>query len=82
MTNTSVTDEITKIRARLSEIEHERTSLEPTDFASRAELIDEEHDLHARLAELTEIANRDDSSPAAEHASAATDLTRTPQLPR
>lgn len=81
MTKTSVIDEIVRVRSRLEEIEEERMKLEPTDFA-KADLLDEEHELQAQLSELTERAADADKALAAGEASAGTDLTRTPPLPR
>ncbi len=44
--------EIVKVRRRLAEIEEERASLPQDAFSERADLLDEEHHLHARLGEL------------------------------
>ncbi len=45
-------DRITRVRERLEVIEAEKSSLPGGDFARRAELLDEEHTLLSRLAEL------------------------------
>lgn len=44
--------EIVKVRRRLAEIEEERAALPQDAFSERADLLDEEHHLHARLGEL------------------------------
>lgn len=48
----SASKEIIKLRRRLTEIEEERAILAEDAFSERADLLDEEHELHARLAEL------------------------------
>lgn len=48
----STTKQILEIRTRLEEIEAERRDLPVDAFAERADLMDEEHELTARLAEL------------------------------
>lgn len=81
MTKTSVAEEILQIRTRLREIDDNRITLEPTDFTTRADLLDEEHELQAELAQLTERARSEDHELAVEHAAAGIDLTRSPKLP-
>jgi len=81
MDATSITTEIQEIRNRLSEIEGTRRGLAEDDFATKADLLDEEHTLEARLAELRELAAETDSGLAEEEAADQTDLTGTPELP-
>lgn len=44
--------EIVELRRRLAEIEEERGALPEDAFSERADLLDEEHHLRARLGEL------------------------------
>jgi hypothetical protein len=72
-------DEIKSVRDRLAEIENERLTLGVSDFERRADLLDEEHDLEARLANLVAAAASDGE--AEKKAAEQTDLTRSPRLP-
>jgi hypothetical protein len=81
MDTMAVADEILKIRERLVEIAEIRKQLPAEAFAERTELLDEEHQLDARLAELKDEAARRGAGYAEANATARTDLTRTPNLP-
>lgn len=48
----AISNEILTIRDRLAEIKRERDMLPADAFSERADLIDEEHELQARLGEL------------------------------
>lgn len=52
--------EIVKLRRRLAEIEEERAALPKDAFSERADLLDEEHHLHARLGELQDTFSHTD----------------------
>lgn len=56
MPTETLADQIQRVRQRLSEIEDERAKAAPDDFSGKADLIDEERTLEARLAELRERA--------------------------
>ncbi|MEX0796411.1 MAG: hypothetical protein WD274_06935 [Acidimicrobiia bacterium] len=56
MTTETLADQIQKVRQRLSGIEDERANVAPDDFNQKADLIDEERTLEARLAELRDRA--------------------------
>jgi predicted nuclease with TOPRIM domain len=81
MDTTALSDEILKIRERLAEIAEIRKQLPTEAFAERTELLDEEHQLEARLAELKDEASRAGAGYAEANASTQTDLTRPPNLP-
>jgi hypothetical protein len=81
MDTTAITTEILEIRDRLGDIEEIRKTLREDDFARRAELLDEEHELEARLAELRGEAAKAGAGLAEKHAASAADTTRTPDLP-
>lgn len=74
-------DEIKAIRERLNGIAEQRAQLSKDDFAGRASLLDEEHDLEAQLAELVDRAAKETEPEARGEAAAQTDLTQTPDLP-
>lgn len=76
-----VASEIQEIRSRLSEIEDEREHIRAEDAKRLEELLDEEHSLVTRLAELEDQAVEDEPGEAEEEAAAQTDLTRPPKLP-
>lgn len=52
MDTEQVSRDILEIRNRLRAIEEERDALAPEAFEAKAKLLDEEHELRARLAEL------------------------------
>lgn len=81
MDTTALSDEILRIRERLAEIAEIRKQLPTEAFAERTELLDEEHQLEARLAELKDEASQAGAGYAEANASAQTDLTRPPNLP-
>lgn len=81
MDTTAVADEILKIRERLAEIADIRRQLPAEAFAERTELLDEEHQLDARLAELKDEATKAGAGYAEVKASATSDLARPPSLP-
>lgn len=56
MTTETLADQIQRVRQRLADIEDERASVAPDDFSRKADLIDEERTLEARLAELRDLA--------------------------
>jgi hypothetical protein len=56
MTTETLADQILKVRQRLAEIEDERADVAPDDFSRKADLIDEERTLEARLAVLRDSA--------------------------
>jgi len=82
MDATAVSDEIRDIRARLAEIDEARRRLPENAFTIRVDLLDEEHRLQARLGDLRDMAARAGAGFAQNKASAQTDLTRTPTLPK
>lgn len=73
--------EIVEIRRRLTEIDDEREHIPAGDTKRSEELLDEEHRLETRLAELEDHAVEGEAGEAEEEAAAQTDLTRTPKLP-
>lgn len=56
MTTETLADQIQRVRQRLADIEDERAAVAPDDFSRKADLIDEENTLKARLAELRDRA--------------------------
>jgi hypothetical protein len=81
MDPTGIANEILKIRKRLTEISEIRSQLPAEAFVERTELLDEEHELEAYLADLRDQAAKAGAGFASAGASAQTDLTRTPKLP-
>lgn len=77
----TVASQIEEIRRRLAEIDDEREHLAAEETERRDELLDEEHKLETRLAELEDQAVDDEAGEAEKGAAAQTDLTRTPKLP-
>jgi hypothetical protein len=59
MTTETLADQIQRVRQRLADIEEERTAAAPDDFSRKADLIDEERTLEARLAELRDRATQE-----------------------
>lgn len=82
MVTETLTDKIQRIRGRLAAISKEREDPAPADFARRSELLDEEHTLQARLAELQDEAAGSGAGIAQHQASAASDYERVPDIPR
>lgn len=76
-----IADEIMRIRERLVEIAEIRKQLPAEAFAERTELLDEEHELDARLADLKDEAANRGAGYAEANAAAQIDLTRSPNLP-
>lgn len=72
---------IEETRRRLVEIAERRGELPQDAFAERTDLLDEEHELEALLADLKDRASEEVNGEAEEQAAAQTDLTRTPRLP-
>jgi len=72
---------IEETRRRLVEIAERRGELPQDAFAERTDLLDEEHELEALLADLKDRASEEEKGEAEEQAAAQTDLTRTPRLP-
>lgn len=56
MTTETLADQIQRVRQRLADIGDERANVAPDDFSRKADLIDEERTLEARLAELRDRA--------------------------
>jgi hypothetical protein len=56
MTTETLADQIQRVRQRLADIEEERAAVALDDFSRKADLIDEERTLDARLAELRDLA--------------------------
>ena len=54
MDTQSLAEEVLRIRRRLNEIQRERKRLPAEAFAQRTDLLDEEHQLRARLADIEE----------------------------
>lgn len=52
MSTETVTDEIIEIRSRLAAIDEERAVLPEDAYTQKLDLLDEEHQLHARLGKL------------------------------
>lgn len=59
MTTETLADQIQRVRQRLADIEDERANVAPDDFSRKADLIDEERTLEARLAELRDRATQE-----------------------
>jgi hypothetical protein len=59
MTTETLADQIQRVRQRLADIEEERAAAAPDDFSRKADLIDEERTLEARLAELRDRATQE-----------------------
>lgn len=76
MTLETLASKIQRVRNRLSEIEIERSSLALDDFSRRADLVDEERTLEARLGELRDEAAREGVGIAEETVGRATDYER------
>lgn len=66
MTTETLADQIQKVRQRLSDIEDQRANIAPDDFSRKADLMDEERTLEARLAELRDRASQEISAGSAE----------------
>jgi predicted nuclease with TOPRIM domain len=77
----AIASEIEDIRTRLSEISDEREHLSGDNHGRGKELLDEEHQLQNRLAELEDRVAEEDAGEAEKKAAAQTDLTQTPKLP-
>lgn len=77
----SVAAEIERIKTRLAAINDERELLSVQESRRREALIDEEHTLEARLADLKDRLAEEDAGDAEQQAAAQTDITRTPRLP-
>lgn len=54
MNTEAVAEELLRIRRRLDDIQKERKRLPAEAFAEKADLLDEEHQLRAQLADLEE----------------------------
>jgi hypothetical protein len=80
MTMETLANKIQRVRDRLSEIETERASLAPDDFSRKADLMDEERTLEARLGELKDEAAREGVGIAEETVGRATDYERVPDV--
>jgi hypothetical protein len=81
MTTETLVEKIKRIRRRLDEIEQERASLPADSLSRRSDLLDEEHTLQARLAELQDEAADEDSHLAQKEAGEASDYERMPEIP-
>ena len=77
----ALADEISKVRERLTEIAEIRRQLPAEAFVEKTELLDEEHELNAHLAELRDQATKAGAGLATATVAAQSDLTRTPKLP-
>jgi hypothetical protein len=77
----SVAAEIERIKTRLVTITDERAHLPAEESARREALIDEEHELETRLAELKDQVAEEDAGEAEQQAASQIDITRTPRLP-
>lgn len=77
----AISEEIKRTRKLLADIAESRDQLPDDAFNERAELMNEEHRLQARLGELRELASEAGAGMAERKASAQTDLTHTPSLP-
>ncbi len=77
----AIAEEITKTRKQLADIDEKRQKLPDDAFEERAQLMDDEHKLEARLGELRALAKEADAGLAEQRASDQTDLTHTPSLP-
>jgi predicted nucleic acid-binding Zn-ribbon protein len=78
---TPLADRIARVRERLAEIEEERAELQSDDFSRKAELLDEEHTLEARLAELRSEASESGVGIAEREAAGASSYERVPEIP-
>lgn len=81
MDNDTLAAKIQDLRARLAEIADERQALPSDDFAKRAELLDEEHTLQAKLGELQDEAAEEGAGLAQREAGEASDYERVPDIP-
>ncbi|MGH3650484.1 MAG: hypothetical protein ACRDU9_07205 [Acidimicrobiia bacterium] len=81
MDTETIATEIEDIRKRLGEIQDERTAIPEDAFEARSALLDEEHELAARLAELRDLAAEKGAGFAEKKAASQTDLTHSPNLP-
>lgn len=81
MDATAISEEITKTRRQLADIDERRQEISAGALDERARLMDEEHALQARLGELRAMAEEAASGLAERKASDQTDLTHTPSLP-
>lgn len=81
MDTETLSAKIERIRKRISGIESERAEVPEDDFAKRSELLDEEHTLQARLAELQDEAAGAGAGIAQREASRASDYERVPNIP-
>lgn len=79
MTTQTLADKIQRVRDRLAEIETERARLKADDFSRKADLIDEERVLEARLAEMRDEAAREGAGAPKEVAARASGYERVPQ---
>jgi predicted nuclease with TOPRIM domain len=79
MDDTSITDELERIRQRLIEIEKERRDL-PAEDETTKKLQDEEHRLETRLAELSDDSARTDEALAQKGAADQVHLDHAPKL--
>ena len=77
----AISEEIKRTRKLLADIAKSRDQLPDDAFNERAELMNEEHRLQARLGELRDLASEAGAGMAERKASAQTDLTHTPSLP-
>ena len=77
----TVIAEIEETRRRLADIAERRRELPEDAFAERTDLLDEEHELDALLAELNDRAVEEVTGEAEEQVAARTGLTKTPRLP-
>jgi len=78
--DSSIADELERIRQRLIEIEKERQDL-PAEDETRKKLKNEEHRLETRLAELSDDSARSDEALAQKRAADQARLDHTPNLP-
>lgn len=78
----TISEEMTKTRKQLGDIDKQRKELPEDAFDERATLMDEKHRLEARLGELRALAERFGAGIAERRADAPTDLTHTPPAPR
>lgn len=74
MTTETLADQIQKVRQRLSDIEDERGNIASDDFSRKADLIDEERTLEARLAELRDRASQEISAAPGDTAGPSSDV--------
>lgn len=81
MVTETLSDKIQRIRQRLADITQERQAAPADDFARRSELLDEEHTLQARLAELQDEAAANGAGLAKEEAGDSSRHERVPEIP-